>query len=125
MIEKVVLAEKLARVAAPWQPHVIGQVNDTLVKVVKLAGAFEWHHHEHEDELFLVVAGRLLMKLRDPGERELWLGPGELVVVPRGVEHCPVAVGDAECHVVLVEPATTLNTGNVRSERTVEVLERI
>ncbi len=125
MIEKVVLAEKLARVAAPWQPHVIGQVNDTLVKVVKLAGAFEWHHHEREDELFLVVSGRLLMKLRDPDERELSLGPGELVVVPRGVEHCPVAGDGAECHVVLVEPATTLNTGNVRSERTVEVLERI
>ncbi|KAB2904688.1 MAG: cupin domain-containing protein [Kofleriaceae bacterium] len=124
-MDKVVLAEKLARVAAPWQPHVVGQVNDTMVKVVKLAGEFVWHHHEHEDELFLVVAGRLLMKLRDPAERDLWLEPGELVIIPRGVEHCPVAADGAECHVVLVEPATTLNTGNVRSERTVEQLERI
>ena len=125
MIQKVNLAEKLALVDAPWTPHVVGQVNDSLVKVVKLQGEFLWHHHEHEDELFLVVKGRLLMKLRDPDERDLWLEPGELVVVPRGVEHCPVAADGVECQVVLVEPATTLNTGNVRSERTVEQLERI
>lgn len=125
MIDKVNLAEKLAQFDAPWKPHIVGQVNDTLVKVVKLEGEFLWHHHEREDELFLVVKGRMRMKLRDPDERDLWLEPGELVVVPHGVEHCPVAPAGSECHIVLIEPATTLNTGNVRSERTVETLERI
>ena len=125
MIQRVNLAEKLAQVGAPWKPHIVGQVNDTLVKVVKLEGEFVWHHHEQEDELFLVVKGRMLMKVRDPGERELWFEPGELVIIPHGVEHCPVAPDGAECHVVLMEPTTTLNTGNVRSERTVEHLERI
>jgi mannose-6-phosphate isomerase-like protein (cupin superfamily) len=125
MIQKVNLAEKLAQLSLPWKPHIVGQVNDTLVKVVTLEGEFVWHRHEHEDELFLVVQGRLQMKLRDPDERELWLEPGELVIVPHGVEHCPVAGDGAACQVVLVEPATTLNTGNVRSERTVDVLERI
>jgi len=114
-IEKVNLAAKLALVDEPWQPRIAGQVNDCHVKLVKLAGEFVWHHHEHEDELFLVVKGRLCMKLRD---RDLWLDEGELVIIPRGVEHCPVA--PEECHVLLVEPAGTLNTGNVRSERTVE-----
>ena len=114
-IEKVNLAVKLALIDEPWQPRIAGQVNDCHVKLVKLAGEFVWHHHEHEDELFLVVKGRLQMKLRD---RDLWLDEGELVIIPRGVEHCPVA--PEECHVLLLEPAGTLNTGNVRSERTVE-----
>jgi mannose-6-phosphate isomerase-like protein (cupin superfamily) len=115
MIEKVNLAEKLAMFSAAWQPHIIGQVNDCHVKVVKLRGEFVWHHHDHEDELFLVVKGRLLMRLRD---RDLWLEPGELVIIPHGVEHCPVALEDVE--LVLVEPVGTLNTGNVRSELTVD-----
>jgi mannose-6-phosphate isomerase-like protein (cupin superfamily) len=122
MIEKVNLAHKLAMFDEPWRPHVVGQVNDCLVKVVKLTGEFLWHHHEREDELFLVVKGRMLMKLRD---QDLWLEPGELVIIPRGVEHCPLAPDDVEAHVVLIEPATTLNTGNVLSERTVEKLESI
>jgi mannose-6-phosphate isomerase-like protein (cupin superfamily) len=122
MIEKVNLADKLARFDEPWRPRIVGQVNDCHVKVVKLQGEFEWHHHEHEDELFLVVKGRLQMRLRDG---DLFLEPGELVIIPRGVEHCPVAPDGVEAHVVLLEPATTLNTGNVRSSRTVDEPERI
>ena len=90
------------------------------MKVVKVQDEFVWHHHDDEDELFLVVAGRLRMELRDG---DVILEPGELLVVPKGVEHRPVA--EEETHVVLIEPKTTLNTGNVRSERTVDELERI
>jgi mannose-6-phosphate isomerase-like protein (cupin superfamily) len=120
VLEKVVLAEKLALFAERWSPKVVGAVNDTAVKLVKLQGEFVWHRHEREDELFLVLRGRLRMKLPDG---ELVLGPGEMVIVPRGVEHCPCA--DEECHVLLVEPATTLNTGDARDARTVERPERI
>ena len=120
MLEKVNLAEKLSLFDEPWQPKIVAELNDTHVKVVKLEGGFVWHHHDDEDELFLVVAGRLRMELRDG---DVTLEPGELVVVPRGVEHRPVAEG--ETHVVLIEPNTTLNTGNVRNERTVDELERI
>ena len=112
---KIVLAEKLALIQEAWSPRLAGQVNDCAIKLVKLRGEFVWHHHEAEDELFLVVAGRFRMEFRD-GAVEL--EPGELIVVPRGVEHRPVA--DEECHVLLVEPATTLNTGNVREARTVD-----
>jgi mannose-6-phosphate isomerase-like protein (cupin superfamily) len=114
------LTEKLARIAAPWTPKQIGAVNDTAIRLAKLHGEFVWHHHEHEDELFLVLRGRLLMQFRD---REEWIGEGELIIVPRGVEHRPVA--PEEVHVLLVEPDTTLNTGNVRSERTIAHIERI
>ncbi len=117
---RINLAEKLAGFSEHWSPKVIGQVNDTDIKVVKLQGEFVWHHHEAEDELFLVVKGRLLMQFRD---REEWVEEGELIIVPRGVEHRPVA--PEEVHVMLVEPAGTLNTGNLRNERTVEVLDRI
>jgi mannose-6-phosphate isomerase-like protein (cupin superfamily) len=120
MAEKVNLAEKLALFDEQWQPKIVAELNDTYVKVVKVQGEFVWHHHDDEDELFLVVSGRLRMQLRDG---DVVLEPGELIVVPRGVEHCPVA--EEEAHVVLIEPKTTLNTGNVRGERTVEQLERI
>jgi mannose-6-phosphate isomerase-like protein (cupin superfamily) len=120
-METVNLRAKLARVDEYWSPRVIGELNDAYVKVVKLKGEFVWHHHEAEDELFLVVEGRLRMQLRD-GDRDV--GPGELIIVPRGVEHCPLALTD-EVHVVLLEPKTTVNTGNVRNERTVEREERI
>jgi mannose-6-phosphate isomerase-like protein (cupin superfamily) len=120
MVEKVNLAEKLSLFAEPWSPKIVAELNDTQVKVVKLDGEFVWHHHNDEDELFLVVSGRLRMQLRDG---DVVLEPGELIVVPKGVEHCPFAEG--ETHVVLIEPKTTLNTGNVRSERTVEQLERL
>jgi mannose-6-phosphate isomerase-like protein (cupin superfamily) len=120
-MEIVNLRAKLARVEEYWSPRIVGELNDGYVKVVKLRGEFVWHHHETEDELFLVVEGRLRMQLRD-GNRDL--GPGELIVVPRGVEHCPLALTD-EVHVMLLEPRTTVNTGNVRNERTVEREERI
>ncbi len=119
-MEVVNLQEKLSLFDEPWSPRIIGRLNGQLVKVAKLAGEFVWHHHEEEDELFLVLAGRLRMKFRD-GDR--LLGPGELIIVPRGVEHLPVA--DAECHVMLFEPESTLNTGNVENERTVHRLEEL
>jgi mannose-6-phosphate isomerase-like protein (cupin superfamily) len=115
------LAEAFGRFTEAWSPKVVGDVNEMQVKVVKLRGEFVWHHHDAEDELFLVVAGRLRMQLR-AGDREL--GPGELIIVPRGVEHCPLALSD-EVHVVLLEPRTTLNTGNVVNERTVATLDRL
>ncbi|HSK38445.1 MAG TPA: cupin domain-containing protein [Arenibaculum sp.] len=119
-MDKVNLAEAFASFSEHWSPRIAGEVNDSHVKLAKLEGEFIWHHHEHEDELFLVVKGRLLMRFRD---REVWLEPGEFIVVPRGVEHMPVAPG--ECEVVLIEPKTTLNTGNVGGERTVTELRRI
>jgi mannose-6-phosphate isomerase-like protein (cupin superfamily) len=115
------LGEVFGRFTEAWAPKVVGDVNEMQVKVVKLRGEFVWHHHDAEDELFLVVAGRLRMQLRD-GDRDL--GPGELIVVPRGVEHCPLALTD-EVHVVLLEPKTTLNTGNLVNERTVATLDRL
>ncbi len=120
MLEKVNLAQKFALCTEPWQPRLIGEVNESAVKLARLAGEFVWHTHEAEDELFLVVKGRLTIRLRDG---EVHLGPGELLIVPHGVEHLPVAEGEA--HVLLFEPAGTLNTGNVVNERTVRELERI
>lgn len=119
-MQTINLAEKLALIPAPWQPRLLGEVNDTAVKLAKLHGEFIWHHHEHEDELFLVLKGRLLMQFRD---REQWIGEGEVIIVPRGVEHRPVA--PEEVHVLLVEPRTTLNTGNVTNERTVVQVEPV
>ncbi len=119
-MEKINLAEKFGLFEEHWQPRIIGDVNDSQIKLVKLWGEFVWHRHESEDELFLVVAGRLTMRFRD---HEVQVGPGELIIVPHGVEHLPVA--DVETQVLLVEPRTTLNTGNVRSERTLDTLQRI
>ncbi|MFP5261757.1 MAG: cupin domain-containing protein [Blastocatellia bacterium] len=119
-MEKVNISEKLGLFDDLWSPKIIGEVNDSHVKLSKLKGEFVWHHHEAEDELFLVVKGRLVIKLRD-GQVEL--GEGEFVVIPKGVEHLPVA--EEETHVLLLEPKTTLNTGNVTNERTVENLERL
>ena len=113
-MEKVVLAEKFAAIRELWSPRLVGEVNDFAVKVARLKGEFLWHHHEHEDELFLVVKGRLRIRLED---RDVDLNEGEFFIVPRGVEHMPIA--DEECHVLLLEPKSTLNTGNVRNERTV------
>jgi len=120
VIQKVNLAQKLSLFDELWSPKIVAELNDAQVKVVKLDGEFVWHHHDDEDELFLVVSGRLRMQFRDG---DVVLEPGELIVVPKGVEHRPVAEG--ETHVVLVEPKTTLNTGNVRNERTVEQLDRL
>lgn len=119
-MDKVNLQEKLASFADHWSPKVVGELNGQQVKLVKFQGSFHWHHHDDEDELFLVVKGRFRMELRDG---DIWLEEGELLVVPRGVEHRPIA--EEEVHVLLFEPATTLNTGNVENERTVRELERI
>ena len=121
MIQKINLTDTFRSFTDRWSPKIIGEVNDAAVKVAKLEGAFTWHHHEREDELFLVVKGQLKIKLRD--QSDIVLDEGECVVIPHGVEHLPVA--DEEAHVLLFEPNTTLNTGNVENERTVRVLERL
>ncbi|MEZ4590418.1 MAG: cupin domain-containing protein [Chloroflexota bacterium] len=112
-MEKVNLAQKLALFNDYWHPRIVGELNESHVKLVKVQGEFVWHHHEHEDELFLVLAGRLQMQFRD---RDVWLEAGEFIIVPRGVEHRPVA--PEECHLLLLEPKSTLNTGNVMDEKT-------
>ena len=123
-MEVVNLQEKFGRFSECWKPKIAGEINDAYVKLVKLKGEFVWHRHEQEDELFLVVKGVLRMKVREAGrERELTIREGEYLIVPRGTDHLPMA--DEEAHVVLLEPKSTLNTGNVRNERTVEELERI
>ncbi|HII40003.1 MAG TPA: cupin domain-containing protein [Thermoplasmata archaeon] len=119
-MEKVNLAEKLAQFHDLWSPKIVGQVNDFHVKLVKLRGEFVWHHHDREDELFLVLRGRMTVQLP---EGDVHLGEGEFVVVPRGMEHRPVA--HEEAHVLLLEPASTVNTGNVRDTRTKKDLDRI
>jgi mannose-6-phosphate isomerase-like protein (cupin superfamily) len=119
-LQKVNLAEKLSLFSEHWSPKIVGELNGQHVKLVKLQGEFVWHHHDEEDELFLVVNGRFRMEFRD---REVWLEEGEFIVVPRGVEHRPVA--EEEVSVLLFEPASTLNTGNVRDEMTVAELDRI
>ena len=120
MSDKVTLAEKFAAISDHWHPRVAAELNGQQVKLVKFQGEFVWHRHDHEDELFLVHRGRFRMEFRD---RVVELSAGELLVVPCGVEHRPVA--DEEVEVILFEPASTLNTGNVRNERTVDALERI
>ena len=120
MSEPVNLAQKLARVRTHWEPKVVGELNGQQVKLVKFLGPFVWHHHDNEDELFYVVQGRFRMEYRD---KTVWIEQGEFIIVPRMVEHRPVA--DEEVAVMLFEPATTLNTGNVRNERTRDVLERL
>ncbi len=119
-MEKVNIAEKLSLNDDHYVPRIVGELNGQYVKVVKFLGAFVWHHHENEDEMFLVIRGNLRMELRD---QVIDLEPGEFLIVPRGVEHRPVA--EEEVHVVLFEPASTLNTGDTRNEKTLEQLERI
>jgi mannose-6-phosphate isomerase-like protein (cupin superfamily) len=119
-IEKVSLSEKLGTFQDHWSPKIAGELNDSFVKLVKLKGEFVWHHHESEDELFLVIKGNLLIKLRD---RDIEVREGEFVIIPRGVEHLPVA--EEEVHVLLLEPKSTVNTGNVVNARTHVKLDRI
>jgi mannose-6-phosphate isomerase-like protein (cupin superfamily) len=119
-MDKINLAEKFGLFQDTWSPKIAGELNDSYVKLAKLKGEFVWHHHETEDELFLVVKGRLLLKFRD---RDVWLDEGELIIIPQGVEHLPVA--EDEVHVLLIEPKSTLNTGNTQNERTVAHLDRI
>ena len=121
MASKVNLAAAFATIHDHWNPRVAGDINDFQVKLVKLDGKFDWHHHDVEDELFLVVAGRMKMAFRD---RDEIVESGEFIIVPHGVEHCPEALG-GECHVVLLEPGTTRNTGNVETDKTRKTLERL
>ena len=119
-MNRVNLAEKFRQFNEHWSPKIVGELNDSYVKLVKVQGEFVWHHHELEDELFLVVKGRLLLKFLD---RDVSVGEGEFIIVPRGVEHRPFA--EAECEVMLFEPTSTLNTGNVEDEFTRKQLETI
>jgi mannose-6-phosphate isomerase-like protein (cupin superfamily) len=119
-MEKVNLRQKFSLFQEYWSPKIAGEINDSYVKLVKFKGPFVWHHHDTEDELFLVVKGRLRMRLKD---RDIEVEEGEFIVIPRGVEHMPVA--DEETHVLLFEPKSTLNTGNVRNTRTLPELQRI
>ena len=120
MPTEVNLSSKFSEIHEHWQPHIAGELNGQLVKLVKFQGEFVWHHHDNEDEMFFVVKGQFRMEFQD---RAVTIGEGEFIVVPRGVEHKPVA--DEECWVMLFEPASTLNTGNVVNERTVRELKRV
>lgn len=119
-MKKVRVVDAFATFSEHWSPRIIGELNGQQVKIAKAQGEFVWHHHDNEDELFYVVKGRLTMRFRD---REEVLEPGDMIVVPRGVEHQPYA--EEEVWVMLFEPASTLNTGNIRNERTVEKLQRL
>jgi mannose-6-phosphate isomerase-like protein (cupin superfamily) len=114
-MEKVNLAQKFSLFQDHWSPRIVGELNDFHVKLVKVQGEFVWHHHETEDELFLIIQGRLRMRLRDG---DIWLEPGEFVIIPHGVEHLPVA--EEETHLLLLEPKTTVNTGTEENERTAQ-----
>ena len=123
-MQVVNLAQKFAKFSDHWSPKIAGELNDSYVKLVKFSGEFVWHHHDNEDELFLVVSGSMRMHYRESGrETVASVGPGEFVIVPRGVEHKPEAIGEVQ--VVLLEPKSTLNTGNVKNEKTREKLDWI
>ncbi len=134
-MQKINIAEKFGKISESYKPHIAAELNGQTVKLVKFDSPFLWHHHEHEDEMFLVVKGRFRMEYRnieyrdrDSRERrdrtkQEWIQEGEFIVIPRGVEHRPVA--EEECWVMLFEPASTLNTGNVVNERTVAELQRV
>ena len=123
-MNKINLREKLSLINDQWNPRIAAELNGQYVKLVKFQGPFTWHHHKLEDELFMVVKGRFRMEYRDDGgEQSVWIEEGEMIVVPHGVEHRPVA--DEECEVLLFEPVSTLNTGNTDNELTRKVLSRI
>ncbi len=119
-MHKVNLAQKFSQIHEFYKPHIAGELNGQQVKLTKINGEFVWHHHDNEDEMFLVVKGRFRIEFRD---KTVWLEEGEFIVVPRGVEHRPVA--DEECWILLFEPSSTLNTGNLENEFTVHQLERV
>lgn len=119
-MKKVNLEQAFASFSDCWKPKIAGEINDSYVKLAKLKGEFVWHQHENEDELFLVLKGKLLLRLRN---QDIWLQPGEFFIVPKGVEHLPIA--EEECEVLFLEPKTTLNTGNLVNDRTVAELERL
>jgi mannose-6-phosphate isomerase-like protein (cupin superfamily) len=119
-MDKVNIAEKLSLFGEHWQPKIVGELNGQYIKLVKFKGSFVWHHHDDEDEMFLVIKGRFRMEFKNGSQ---WIEEGEFIIIPRGIEHKPVA--DEEAQVLLFEPASTLNTGNVRDELTHSQLERI
>jgi mannose-6-phosphate isomerase-like protein (cupin superfamily) len=119
-MDKVNIAEKFSKISEYWKPYIAGELNGQCVKLDKLKGEFVFHHHENEDEMFLVVKGRFRMEFCD---RQVWINEGEFIVVPRGVEHKPVA--EEECWLLLFEPASTLNTGNVENDMTLHELDRV
>jgi len=124
-MQKLNLQQKLSLINDHWNPRIAGELNGQYVKLVKFQGPFTWHHHENEDELFMVVDGRFRMDYRDDDNqnKNIWIEKGEMIIVPRGVEHCPVA--EEECHVLLFEPMSTLNTGNVEDRFTRSELQTI
>ncbi len=123
-MDKVNLAQKYSLFSEQYSPKIVGELNDSYVKLVKFQGDFVWHHHDSEDELFFVIKGEMSMKVREDGaEREIMVRPGEFIIIPRGIEHLPSAA--EETQVMLLEPKTTLNTGNLENERTVAELQRI
>jgi len=123
-MDKINLAQKLSIINDHWNPRIVGELNNQYLKLVKFKGPFTWHHHEDEDEMFLVVKGRFRMDFREDGnDRAQWIETGEFIIVPHGVEHRPFA--EEECEVLLFEPASTLNTGNVEDEFTRKQLERV
>ena len=117
-MEKINLHDKISLISDHWDPKIAGELNGQYVKLVKFQGPFTWHHHENEDELFMVIKGRFRMDYRDSedSDRDTWIEEGEMIIVPRGVEHRPYA--EEECHVLLFEPVSTLNTGDVDNEFT-------
>jgi len=119
-VQKVNLAEKFGLFTEQWSPKIVGEVNDFMVKLCRLQGEFVWHKHDAEDEMFLVVEGELEIRLRDGS---VFLGPGEFLIIPKGIEHMPVAASEVKC--MLFEPKSTLNTGDAVSEKTKETLDRI
>jgi mannose-6-phosphate isomerase-like protein (cupin superfamily) len=119
-VKKINIGQKLALFSEHWCPKIVGELNGQYVKLAKIEGDFDWHHHENEDELFLVMRGRMCVQLRD---REVWLDEGEMVIVPRAVEHRPIA--PREAHILVFEPKSTLNTGTEHTARTVEKLDWI
>ncbi|MFN3839085.1 MAG: cupin domain-containing protein [Cyclobacteriaceae bacterium] len=119
-MEKVNISEKFTRISDYWNPRIIGELNGQQIKAARLKGEFIWHYHEHEDELFLVTKGKLKMEFRD---KTIEIGEGEFIIVPRGVEHKPVA--EEEVELLLFEPASTLNTGNVENDKTKRELKKI
>ena len=124
-MQKLNLQQKLSLINDHWNPRIAGELNGQYVKLVKFQGPFTWHHHENEDELFMVVDGRFRMDYRDDDNqnKSIWIEKGEMIIVPRGVEHCPVA--EEECHVLLFEPMSTLNTGNIQDRFTRSQLQTI
>lgn len=123
VLKKVNLTDAFASFGETWSPRVGGDINDAQIKLAKFAGEFHWHHHAQEDELFLVISGTLRMKLREADGGDIVLKAGEYLIVPHGIEHCPVA--EPTCDVVLLEKTSTLNTGNVANERTISNLARL